>query len=244
MSHETDSFIDEVTEEVRRDRLFALFRRFGWVALAVILAIVGGTAWREYSRAKADAQAQAWGDAVLAAQEAGDPVAALSALEPGDEADRAALGEILAAGAAVEAGDTAAAAARLDAAVAAAQDPVLRDLARLKAVLAGGADMDPAARDAALSELSKPGAPFRLLALEQKAVALADAGRSDDALTLIRQTLAEEGVSQALRSRLSGMMIALGVDPAANPDMPGGAAPADGAKPGDDPAAAPAAATE
>ena len=49
MSHETDSFIDEVTEEVRRDRLFALFRRFGWIALAIILIIVAGTAWREYS---------------------------------------------------------------------------------------------------------------------------------------------------------------------------------------------------
>ena len=28
-----DSFIDEVTEEVRRDRLFAVFRKYGWIGV-------------------------------------------------------------------------------------------------------------------------------------------------------------------------------------------------------------------
>ena len=40
-----DSFIDEVTEEVRRDRLFALFRKYGWIGLVVVLGIVGGAGW-------------------------------------------------------------------------------------------------------------------------------------------------------------------------------------------------------
>lgn len=52
MANENDSFIDEVTEDLRRDRLFAAFRRYGWIAGLVILAIVGGAAWREYSRAR------------------------------------------------------------------------------------------------------------------------------------------------------------------------------------------------
>ena len=99
MSHETDSFIDEVTEEVRRDRLFALFRRFGWIALAIILIIVAGTAWREYSQAQSRAAAQAWGDAVLAAQRSENPAAALMDLDPAGSTDRAALGALLAAGA-------------------------------------------------------------------------------------------------------------------------------------------------
>jgi len=30
---DTDSFINEVTEEVRRDRLYGMFRRWGWFAL-------------------------------------------------------------------------------------------------------------------------------------------------------------------------------------------------------------------
>mgnify|MGYP002067949300 CR=1 FL=1 len=33
-----DSFIDEVTEEVRRDKLYALYKKYGWIAaLAVVV---------------------------------------------------------------------------------------------------------------------------------------------------------------------------------------------------------------
>jgi fermentation-respiration switch protein FrsA (DUF1100 family) len=39
---DTDSFIDEVTEEVRRDRLFGLMKRYGWIAALAVLLIVGG----------------------------------------------------------------------------------------------------------------------------------------------------------------------------------------------------------
>ena len=36
---DTDSFIDEVTEEVRRDALFAQFRRYGWHARGVFAKV-------------------------------------------------------------------------------------------------------------------------------------------------------------------------------------------------------------
>lgn len=215
MSHETDSFIDEVTEEVRRDRLFRLFRRYGWIGLAIILLIVGGAAWREYAAARERDQARAWGDAALAALESDDPASALGQLNGGGNADRAAIGNLLAAGAAVDAGDMTGAQTLLERASAEAADPVLRDLARFKAVLGAGNKMEPTARDAALAELSKPGAPFRLLALEQKAVALIAAGRPDDAVTLLREILQEDGVSQSLRTRASETMIALGAPPEA-----------------------------
>ena len=42
---DTYSFIDEVTEEVRRDRLFGYFRRYGWIPAVIIVALVGGTAY-------------------------------------------------------------------------------------------------------------------------------------------------------------------------------------------------------
>ena len=35
---ETDSFIDEVNEEVRRDRLYGALRRYGWIAILAVLA--------------------------------------------------------------------------------------------------------------------------------------------------------------------------------------------------------------
>ena len=49
---DSDSFIDEVTEEVRRDRLFGYFRRYGWIAAVVIVVVVGGAAWNEYQKAQ------------------------------------------------------------------------------------------------------------------------------------------------------------------------------------------------
>ncbi|MBC7675342.1 MAG: hypothetical protein H7173_04675, partial [Rhodoferax sp.] len=43
-----ESFIDEVTEEVRRDKLFAMFRRYGWIGVLLVVGIVGGAAWTEW----------------------------------------------------------------------------------------------------------------------------------------------------------------------------------------------------
>ncbi|KRW95759.1 tetratricopeptide repeat protein [Paracoccus sp. PXZ] len=214
MANQNDSFIDEVTEDLRRDRLFALFRRYGWIALLVILAIVGGAAWREYSSSQAKTRAQAWGDAVLAARQGQDPITALTAVDAAGSAGRKALSEMLAAGAEAQAGLPQKAAERLKAVAAGLQDdPVLRDLALLKAVMVAGPAMDAAERDRLLADLSKPGAPFELLALEQKAVALIGAGRTEDAVMLIGQIQQKDGLSEPLRRRLSEMMITLGVEP-------------------------------
>ncbi len=60
-----ESFIDEVTEEVRRDKLFGYLRRYGWIAIVAVLLIVGGAAWREYQIAQRQAESEAFGDAVL-----------------------------------------------------------------------------------------------------------------------------------------------------------------------------------
>lgn len=221
MANQNDSFIDEVTDELRRDRLYGAFRRFGWIGGVVILAIVGGAAWREYSSSRDSASAQAFGDAVLAAENAGP--AEIADLDPEGSAARAALIQLLASGAwRAEGDDEAAIAALQEAATAAPEGDVLRDLAQLKRVIAAGNSMDASERDQILTRLSRAGAPFELLALEQKAVALVDAGRTEDAITLIRQIQQKNGLSQALRNRLTEMMIALGADPAPNDDMASG----------------------
>ena len=215
MAHENDSFIDEVTEDLRRDRLFGMFRRYGWIAIALILLIVAGAAWREYSRAQDRAAAEAFGDAVQAAQSAEDPVAALAGLDAAGSTGREALAGVLRANALAEAGDASAAAETLGGVASgpAAKDVVMRDLALLKTVLVQGDAMDPAQRDQVLAQLAQAGAPFELLALEQQAVALIGAGRPEDAVTLIRQIQQKDGLSELLRRRLSEMMIALGVEP-------------------------------
>lgn len=93
-----DSFIDEVTEEVRRDRLFALFRKYGWIGGLLVVAVVGGAGWTEWQRAQHEARAEAFGDAVLDALDLGAPedrVAALAAI-PADGEQVAILDLLLA----------------------------------------------------------------------------------------------------------------------------------------------------
>lgn len=222
MANQNDNFIDEVFEDLRRERLFRLFRRWGWVAGLLILVIVLGVVWREYSQSRAEAEARAWGDAILAAEASGDP-AAVAKVDPQGAHARSVLSALLAASAWSEKGDEAAAAAALrQVAGDKAAGTILHDLAELKLVLLEGETMDPAQRDEILTRLSRAGAPFELLALEQKAVALIGAGRTEDAVTLIRQIQQKDGLSQALRLRLSEMMIALGADPEATETTPAG----------------------
>ena len=45
-----DSFIEEVTEEVRRDRLFRLFRKYGWIGIVLVVAVVAGTGFNEWRK--------------------------------------------------------------------------------------------------------------------------------------------------------------------------------------------------
>lgn len=216
MTNQNDSFIDEVTEELRRDRLFRALRRYGWVALALVLAVVGGTAWHEYSLHRHRLGAEGFGDAVLAAQASTDPVAAMTAIEGGETRSQELVQAMLAASLTAEAGKAAESAQMLRDAAAAAEGvkgpggaALLRDLALLKAVMEDPA-MDLAARDEVLMRLSAPGAPFRLLALEQKAIALIGAGRDADAADLIRKIQEEDGLTEQMSRRLASTLIALG----------------------------------
>ena len=49
---DTDSFIDEVTEEVRRDQLFLMLKKYGWIGGVAVVLIVGGAAIREYGKSE------------------------------------------------------------------------------------------------------------------------------------------------------------------------------------------------
>ncbi len=223
MANQNDSFIDEVTDDLRRDRLFGLFRRWAWLAGLLILGVVAGVIWREYSQSRQKAEARSWGDAILAAEASGDP-AAIMQVDPQGAEQRRVMAALLAAGKwSEQGGKDAAVQALREVAGDPAADTVLHDLAELKLVMLQGADMDAAERDEILSRLSRAGGPFELLALEQKAVALVEADRRDDAITLIQQIQQKDGLSESLRRRLSEMMIALGVDPDPQPANPAAA---------------------
>ncbi|MGI9397041.1 MAG: hypothetical protein ACR2OS_06025 [Paracoccaceae bacterium] len=213
---ETDSFIDEVNEEVRRDRLYAALRRYGWIAIVAVLAIVGGAAVNEYRRASDLALAQQRGDAILQALESDT-----------GESRSAALGEISTEGSAVSAlvglfraselvmmQDPAAASDVLAALI--GQESVLgdySDLALFKQLLLEGSGLDASARRSGFEQLSAAGNPLRLLAQEQ--LALLDLQENDEtaAVKRLRDLLQDAEMTQNLRQRLGQLMVALGQDP-------------------------------
>jgi len=207
----TDGFIEEVSEEVRKDHLFGLYKKYGWIAISAVVLLVGGAAFLEWQKASARSEAQARGDALVTAlnvDDASERAEALAGLAANGGAEQP-LATMLEAGVQLEQGNKDAALALFDK-LAAGNDELYAEMAKLKAVMLRGKDMDMDARLAELDNLATAGRPFRTLALEQKAVALMDAGKTDEAIASFTSLLSEEGISSDLRTRASQLIIALG----------------------------------
>ncbi len=210
----SDSFIDEVTQEVRRDKLFATFRRWGWIAVVVVLAVVVGAAWNEWRKSREMAEAQALGDAVIDALALPEGEARASALALiGTEGPAGALTNLLAA---AETGGAEPSAATIVALDAVATDPAIEPryahLAALKLILLDAGSPQPAERIERLEPLTGSGAPYRLLALEQVALARVEIGETEAAIAILRDILADGAASQGLQRRVTQLMVALGAE--------------------------------
>jgi hypothetical protein len=217
-----DSFIREVSEEVRRERFARLLRQYGWIGALVVLAIVGGAGLNEWLKARDRAAAEAAGDALRTAylvEAPAERAAALAAVA--DEAPSAAtIARIAEAGAWLDAGDRTRAGEILAAvAEAPGTPPVYRDLALLQRVALLGETMERSERLATLETLTGPEAPFRALALEQRALARLDAGETAAAQDDLEALLALPSLPEGLAGRARQLLVATG---GALPDAQGG----------------------
>ncbi|HCP80183.1 MAG TPA: hypothetical protein DIT67_00815 [Octadecabacter sp.] len=210
----SESFIEEVTEEVRKDQLFGYMRKYGWIAVLVVLLIVGGTAYSEYRKAQVTNAAQAAGDEILAALEIDDDAeraAALQAIEATGPV--AAITGLLTASNLTETGDSAGAVAALEAVALDENAPqVYRDLAALKSVMVQGDTLAIEDRRAVLTGLAAAGAPFRLVAQEQLALLSVEAGDIDAATTQFIAIAQDAETTRGLRVRAFSMIDAMGGD--------------------------------
>lgn len=212
---ESESFINEVTEEVRRDQLYGYVRKYGWIAVLCVLVLVGGAAWNEYSKAQSRNAAQATGNALLEAMEVNDPATRAVALaDISSEGQTVVLTALMTSGAQLEAGDIEAASATL---MDVSQNPdlpmIYRELASFKSAILP--TDDAAARKIVLNDLAQPGGSFALLAKEQLAYLDLEAGDVEAAITKFREIDNDAGVTRGLRERVQTMIVALGaeVDP-------------------------------
>ncbi|NIZ61293.1 hypothetical protein DL239_09940 [Sedimentitalea sp. CY04] len=210
---DTDSFIDEVTEEVRRDRLFLMMKRYGWIGAAVVITIVGGAAYREYDRAKVSAAAEKLGDEVIAAlaenetDMRAEALATISAETPGGDV----ILKMLQAGALANS-DQGDAAVKLLAEISTNGDlaPIYRDIAAFKSLGLQQESLSAQDRRIQYEALAKPGAPLRLLAQEQLALIEIAEGNSEAAIARLRGIIEDAEVSADLQDRARQVIVALG----------------------------------
>jgi hypothetical protein len=221
---DTDSFIDEVNDEVRRDRFYYMLKRYGWIAILAVVLLVGGAAWNELQKSQARAEAEALGDAMFAAlavQDSESRVAALEAIEPGSAQSGALLG-FLTAAQQVQAEDIPGAIETLNTIGLNGDVPsIYREIAQFKAVTLQGTDTPVNERRLLLDALAQPGNSLRLLATEQLALIDIEENNTTAAIDRYQMILLDAEVTTDLQQRALQVIVALGGEP----DM-GSAAPA------------------
>ena len=213
---DTDSFIDEVSEEIRREKLFKTFRKYGWIGVALVVIVVGGTGYREYARAVEKTASETFGSSVLEALQENDPSARVAQLDTitAPNASAGAMIAMLQAAEMASDNDGAGAAAKLEsAAVNGDLDQVYRDILIFKRLTVAESGIETNDRRMGFEQLATPGNPLRLLAEEQLALIDLAAGDSDAAVNRLSMILEDAELTQGLRQRAGQLMIALGQDP-------------------------------
>lgn len=233
----TDIF-DEVEENIRQERFAQLFKRYGLLALLVVVLVLAGVGgWQAYEYWQRQ-QAASFGEELdagtelLAKNDLAGAEAKFTALiakaSPGYKA--AALMER--AGARVAQGDNENALKDLDEAVKVAPEPTMKDLARLKAALVAADFQDFKTLEPRLTKMIEDAGPFQFQARELLGMEALEAGEPEkareqfDFLTLALE--APEGV----RERAGVALAVIGPKPQAATAEPADApaAPAAGEK--------------
>ncbi len=206
---DVDSFIQEVTEEVRQDRMFRLWKKYAPYVIAGLVLVIAATAgwswYRQHQREKArelgglflesdihsveqqeKLLAEVHGPAVIVARLR---VAAAKALS-GDTAGAATLYRKIGEDPGV--------------------DPVYAGFARLQWVRLSLGNMGADEALAALQPLIGEGKPYRLLALELRAGVKLNSGDVAGAHEDLKAILADPEATRDLRQRAQAMLLSSG----------------------------------
>ena len=201
----------EVDEDLRRDRMEGLFKRYGGIALAGALALVAGTggytAWRNWKQTQSQQETAALVAAISqSGQGAEKGVEALAAFAGKADPGMAALAQLNAAALLAREGITAEAVSVYEKIAGnSGVNAVYRDLATLLSVMHQLSSGDPGQLQARLQPLSADSSPWRFSAREMSAVLAARTGDKEKARTLFQQLADDAQAPAGVRSRAADL---------------------------------------
>lgn len=214
-----ETFLREVDDELRRDQLTSLWRRYGRLGIALLVILLAGLAaflwWRAESGRKADAQGEQMSAAIadIQANRKADAQAKLATLAADGSKGYRAAALFARAALAADAGDRKSAIAIYAgiAADSAAPQPY-RDLALIRQTAIEYDTLKPAQVIERLKPLAIEGQPWFGTAGEMSAVAYLDMNRPAEAARMLAAVAGDPLVPQSLRGRAKRLAATLGAD--------------------------------
>ena len=209
-----ESFMQEVSEEVRKDRFYRILKKWGWVGIALIVALVGGASFNEWNKDSKINSARNLGDRVLAAIASKD-VIDLKEIEIKNVSQDIFIKNLMSA---ILFSDD-----KLDASKKALEEiggipgitKTYKDLNAFKLglLLLKSGNLTGEERFGVFEALVEPGSPFRSLAKEQQALILIEQGKIELAIKTLVEITDDSETTDTLRRRVTQLRISLGSDP-------------------------------
>jgi hypothetical protein len=209
----------EVDEELRRDRLEQIWKRYGsWIIAAAILLVAATAAvtfWREYQMKQRRAEGVQYAEALSLAQggKTQEAIDALARLGSGASSGHGLLARFEIAALKAQSGDKKAA---MQAYQAIAEDGAVgrdyRDLATVLGALDGVGEEEPAPLIARLQPIATGDGPWRASALEVTALAQLKGGDKAAALETYKRLADDLAAPAVLRARAAEMVQALSAE--------------------------------
>jgi hypothetical protein len=234
VTNDTDSFVQEVDESLRQDRVLNFFKKWGlWIGgafVALILGVIAWQAWQGFQTSQSRDHAEEYAAAQALARDgdlAGAKTAFSALSEDGPRQYRLMARLEHAAIIQVE-GDLEGAIAAFDAVADEASDPVMRDTARLRAAYLAADSQDFAAMQQRLGPLIESEGRLSYLARELLGFEAIEAGQNDIAREQFESlTLAFDAPEQVRQRARMGLAV-LGPAPATSADGAAAPAPSEG----------------